>query len=309
MRAMDVRDADGIPYGVVPGNHDEDPLYETNFGVGRFCTAYPAGCRPFYGDGYPSGSNQSSYTLFSAGGMDFIVINLDYTNTAAGILDWADARLKEYSTRRAIVITHELVGTGYPAAFSSWGQAVFDALNDNPNVFLMMGGHTAGEGQRTDTGTNGNIIYSLLADYQTRPNGGNGWLRILEFVPADNEINVKTYSPYLSSNETDADSEFTLTYEMSSSFEGIGVATGVASGDNAAVPWPGLSPLTEYEWYVTVSDEVGSTTGPTWTLRLMSRLHHYPPEMSSFRAFRPGILLESSWSCSTRRIGQSRWRM
>ena len=90
-------------------------------------------------------------------------------------------------------------------------------------------------------------------------------MRILEFVPADNEINVKTYSPYLSSNETDADSEFTLTYEMSSSFEGIGVATGVASGDNAAVPWPGLSPLTEYEWYVTVSDEVGSTTGPTWT--------------------------------------------
>ena len=74
----------------------------------------------------------------------------------------------------------------------------------------MMGGHTSGEGRRTDTGTSGNAIYSLLADYQGRTNGGNGWLRILEFVPAENKINVKTYSPYLNQDETDADSEFTL---------------------------------------------------------------------------------------------------
>ena len=158
----------------------------------------------------PAGSNQSSYTLFSAGGMDFIVINLDYTNPAAGLLDWADARLKEYSARRAIVITHDFVGTAIPPAFSSWGQTVFNALNDNPNLFLMMGGHTSGEGRRTDTGTNGNTIYSLLADYQSRTNGGNGWLRILEFVPAENKINVKTYSPSLDQYETDADSQFTL---------------------------------------------------------------------------------------------------
>ena len=76
---MDLLDAAGIPYGVVPGNHDDldgGTNYNANFGVARFCTSYPAGCRSFYGDGYPTGSNFSNYTLFSAGGMDFIVVNL-----------------------------------------------------------------------------------------------------------------------------------------------------------------------------------------------------------------------------------------
>lgn len=42
-----------------------------------------------------------------------------------------------------------------------------------------------------------NTVHTLLADYQARTNGGNGWLRILEFVPPENKINVKTYSPWL----------------------------------------------------------------------------------------------------------------
>ncbi|MCP4259622.1 MAG: hypothetical protein GY774_19240, partial [Planctomycetes bacterium] len=65
--------SDGIPYGVVPGNHDEPTTnYNNYFGVSRFQT------RSYYGDGYPSGSNDNNYTLFSASGINFIVINLEY---------------------------------------------------------------------------------------------------------------------------------------------------------------------------------------------------------------------------------------
>ena len=77
---------DGIPYGVVPGNHDGSTLYNQYFGVDRFCTSYPEDCRSYYGEGFPDGNNDSNYTLFSASGMDFIVINLDYDAPAAGLL-------------------------------------------------------------------------------------------------------------------------------------------------------------------------------------------------------------------------------
>jgi hypothetical protein len=53
----------------------------------------------------------------------------------------------------------------------------------------------------------------LLADYQDYPNGGNGWLRIMEVYPEINEVKVKTYSPYLNQFKTDPDSEFGLSYE------------------------------------------------------------------------------------------------
>src|SRR5262249_46687728 len=119
-----------------------------------------------------------------------------------------------YSNRRAIVVSHYLIDTGNPAPFGSQGQATYNALKNNPNLFLMLAGHICEEGRRTDV-FNGNTVHTVLADYQCRANGGNGWLRILEFSPANNQIRVRTYSPYLNQFETDADSEFTLTYNMS----------------------------------------------------------------------------------------------
>ena len=77
----------------------------------------------------------------------------------------------------------------------------------------MLAGHRHGEGRRTDI-FNGNTVDTLLSDYQERANGGDGWLRIMEFSPANNQIRVRTYSPSLNQFETDTDSEFTLSYDM-----------------------------------------------------------------------------------------------
>jgi hypothetical protein len=43
----------------------------------------------------------------------------------------------------------------------------------------------------------GNRLLEMLADYQTRHNRGDGWLRLTRIVPASNEIQVRTYSPAL----------------------------------------------------------------------------------------------------------------
>ena len=253
-----------IPYGMVIGNRDKATgsspyLYEQYFGVARFTG------RAYYGGPYET-NNLNYYELFSAGGMDFIVINLDSAvgTIPPAVLDWADNLLQTYSTRRAIVIGHYMIFTGNPGAWLSQGQAIYEALKDRSNLFLMMGGHISGEGQRQDTYL-GNTVYTLLSDYQNRNNGGDGWLRILEFSPNNNEIRVNTYSPTRDQWETDADSQFILPYDMAGSYATIGTLTGVTSGSTAGLYWPGLASQGEYEWYVTVSDGLNTTTGPVWS--------------------------------------------
>jgi hypothetical protein len=208
----------GIPYGVAVGNHDQDPegnpagnstqLYNTYFGESRFLG------RSYYG-GHFGSNNDSHFSLFSAGGMDFIVVYLEYdSDSDAAVLAWADGLLKTHVNRRAIIVSHYIIEPGDPAVFGGQGEAIYDALKGNGNLFLMLAGHRPGEGRRSDT-FNGNTVHTVLSNYQARTNGGDGWLRIMEFSPATNQIRVRTYSPTLGQFETDADSEFTLSYDMS----------------------------------------------------------------------------------------------
>ena len=211
--AMTRLDNAGIPYAVAVGNHDTGPEgtqdFNTYFGESRF-----AG-RPYYGGHYGS-DNDNSYDLFSSGDLDFIVINLEYsTSLNPNVLDWANDLLAvQYPTRRGIIVYHNLLaGSTSPASFTNEGQAIYDALKGNANLFLMLGGHMPTEVSRTDT-FDGHTVYSLRSDYQDR-GIGDGWLRLMEFQPATSQIQVYTYSPYLDQWETDDDSQFTLPYDMS----------------------------------------------------------------------------------------------
>ena len=264
--------ADGIPYGVNVGNHDQTPIgggssastakFNEYFGVSRFQG------RGYYG-GYFGSNNDNHFDLFSAGGLDFIVINLEYDTTPElAILDWANALLQTYSTRRAIVVSHYLIETDThipPNAFGTQGQQIYDALNNNSNLFLMLCGHMHGEGRRADV-YQGSTINTVLADYQDYPNGGNGFLRIMEFRPSENKIYVSTYSPSLDQYETDSNSEFVLYYNLGAEdFIETGTIAGVVSGTNATLNTLTLVPETEYEWYVEVSDGYNNVVSPTWS--------------------------------------------
>lgn len=252
--SMDVLDNGNVNYSVGPGNHDvPTTLYNTYFGISRFSG------KSYYG-GYYGSNNDNNYSLFSASGLDFILINLQYQPGSA-ILDWADALLKTHSDRHAIVASHSILNTN-----ATWSyQAIYDALKDNPNLFLMLCGHMHSENMRTDV-YNENTIYSLLSDYQDEPNGGNGYLRLMEFSPTDNKIYVKTYSPTLGTFQTDVNSQFELDYEMavSGAFEVIGTVEDVASGDNASIVWNSLTEGITYEWYAVAEDASRTTQSDTW---------------------------------------------
>ena len=250
-----------IPYSIAHGNHDMiggTTQYNTYFGVSHFQD------KPYYGGHYGTNNNHN-YELFSAGGMDFIIVHLGYgVGSDANVLNWANTLLQTHSNRRAIVTSHDVMNIN--GTFTTAGTNIYNALKANTNLFLILCGHNHDEARRSDT-YNGHTIYSVLADFQDYPNGGNGWLRIMQFAPAEDLIYFKTYSPYLNQYKTEDKSQFTIPYDMNppSEFQLIGTNTSVASGSTTSVTWPGLSPQTEYEWYVSVTDPIGTITGPNWT--------------------------------------------
>lgn len=179
-------------------------------------------------------------------------------------------RFQRYAGRVGIVTTHGYFGLQGQRSVPSCSntQYLWDELGEpNPNLRFMLSGHVHGETRRVDP-VDGRSVFQLLADsaadYQERRDGGEGWLRILRFVPGDDKLYVQTFSPWLNQFETDADSEFTLDFTMGGSFM-TSRSVSVRSGSTASVVVPRLAPNTEYEWRATVSGaEQKRTVGRTW---------------------------------------------
>jgi hypothetical protein len=118
----------------------------------------------------------------------------------------------------------------------------------------MTCGHISAEARRTDT-HEGHPIISMLADYQSRDQGGGGHMRIWELSPANGEMTVRTYSPTLDRWETDGNSEFTLRVPLRGAggeFLEAVTLDGVTASASATIE--GLEPGRVYEWYATVRD-------------------------------------------------------
>lgn len=225
--AMDILDAANVPYGTAVGNHEQTPngkpysgsvndgsttvKYNQYFGVSR------VGSKSWYGGTYLAGNNDSHYDYFTAGGMDFIVIYLEYDDTLmdnSNMVAWASTILTNNSSRKAILVTHHVGSQTTPSTFGPQAAAIYSSLKSHANLFMFVGGHVPGEGYRQDT-YNGKTIKSFISDYQFRDFGGEGYMRIMKISPSNDLITVQTYSPYRENHsqspyfETDSDSEFT----------------------------------------------------------------------------------------------------
>ena len=70
--------------------------------------------------------------------------------------------------------------------------------------------------RQQSTGVHGNTVHEIVANYQFAANGGNGYLRLMEFLPDGKTVQVKTYSPFVEASGrspwlTDLRHQFTLT--------------------------------------------------------------------------------------------------
>jgi hypothetical protein len=227
-----ILDSSGVPNQVIAGNHDNQrgtetgpgAKYNSYFGPDRYTSADDQWAHAEYGGPWREGDNQNNYVLFTAGGLDFVVVGLSYgvTKAEAG---WADEILEQHSDRNAIVLTHDYLRPstspdGRGAELGSDGSLLYKKLVEaNPNVFLVLAGHHHGVGTnvKPEVGEVGNGVIELLADYQfytagagelglTGPGGydpadqlrfGASFLRLLQFDVDRSEMIVDTYSPYL----------------------------------------------------------------------------------------------------------------
>lgn len=218
--AYSILDNAGIPYAVVPGNHDyKTPTgwagthrrdltwYNTVVGPQRFAS------KSWYGGnmGETTDFNENNYTYFSANGMDFLVVGLEYAPRKEAIT-WANKLISAHPNHRVILFTHAYLTTNgnylglssasnYGAVGASGLELFEECASRHNNLFMVMCGHVNESHVNTKVGVNSNIVYEMLVDYQSEnPKGagsslGNGWLRILKFDPVTNRIHGSTITP------------------------------------------------------------------------------------------------------------------
>ena len=227
-----------VPYAAAIGDHDyaveEDRAsgaanYREFFGEARY------GGYSWFGGSAPN--DRSHYQRFSAGGYDFLHIDLEWEapgdpSDPTTPVGWAQSVLDANPETPAIITTHSYLwdepGQEGRTTFveensgdGNSGQQLFRKLVEpNPQVFMTFNGNfhrgtgsDNGEWAQVSQNAAGLAVYELLANYQDYPNGGDGWLRLVRFVPGggsggQDRIEVRTYSPSLGAFQTDDRSQF-----------------------------------------------------------------------------------------------------
>ena len=219
-RAMQILDG-VVPYSMVPGNHDmvvkerNTTLYNQFFSPRRFED------HTWYG-GHMGTTNDNNYCFFEGGGLKFMVISLEFVPRDE-TLKWAAGICQKHPDHRVIVATHcYMQRTGrdtegaipYNIAGNSGEEMWQKLIRRQKNIFLVVSGHVPGVGFQTSTNDAGGTVLEMLTDYQNLPNGGNGWLRTLKFIPGENRIQMITYSPLLDKYNKEANEAFSIDYQM-----------------------------------------------------------------------------------------------
>lgn len=224
-----------VPYMVVPGNHDIDP--ESLDAGARATSEYNAVFSPkrFEGRRWYGGSNgvknDNSFGYFEAAGKEFMVLGLEYAPTDES-LAWAKSLLSNHK-QNVILATHcymydDDTRLGEGDLYSphgknpTWndGEQIWEKLvYGSDSITMVLSGHVKGDGTGLLISDNeeGKPVVQMLANYQFLSHGGEGWLRILKFIPGENKLEVFTYSPWLKAFREEPDQRFSV--EMPWMFE------------------------------------------------------------------------------------------
>ena len=221
-----------VPYSLTLGNHDMGPggstqnrnsPFDNYFGYSRYQL------EEWYG-GHFADSNRNNYTFFEVFGMKFMVVSLEYGPTDE-MLHWAGKIIDQHPDYRVIILTHVYMFDDNtrqgPGDRSNPHLEIFGETNDGEdmweklvnkhrNIFLVINGHIDCDrySYLTSTGIYGNKVLQILANYQHMENGGNGYLVIIKFVPDENKIYLRTYSPYLKKFLATPGNQLELEYKM-----------------------------------------------------------------------------------------------
>lgn len=205
-KAMQTLEKAKVPYSILAGNHDvfhvlyrddnRNPWFEEY--LKRFTPERAAQNSTFI-ERDPSGWNE--FHIIEGAGEKYLVFALDW-KTSLKSLGWVKQVLKRYPQLPAIVTTHDLVGYNRSgqAHLSDHGEFLWENLiKDEDQIFLTLNGHDYTKKldgayiQRENS--SGKKVHMVLIDYQNGYQGGQGYMRALEFDIARNRIEMTTFSP------------------------------------------------------------------------------------------------------------------
>lgn len=209
-RAVSILARSGVPFGMVPGNHDYDNYswpQDGSWGAprplagGRAWGFYFGPTSPvfagkdWYGGASPNGLN--SYQTFQGDGRRFLHLSLEMDPPTTA-LDWAQAVVDAHPGLPIIVTTHEwltpsktgatdrgdssanlFAGTDHLSPDQVWDRFI----RKNPMIFLVLSGHaylpaedgvSLGENLRIDRNDADDPVYQVLQDYQGNTVGPDG---------------------------------------------------------------------------------------------------------------------------------------
>ena len=214
-----------VPYFLTTGNHDysnggkcvdRSTLLSDYFPVSRLRNSES------FGGVYDKEPNRidNSYHLIDVAGRRLMILSLEF-GPRRDVIRWANEVVARHSDRSVILATHAftyLDNTRYdwkreqkqpwnPHSYAmaeaadqdvSDGEELWTQLvSQHDNFVMTLNGHCLGDGLgrlSSDT-VGGREIQQLLVNFQMRPRGGDGWLRLLEFREDGETVQVYDYSP------------------------------------------------------------------------------------------------------------------
>ncbi|GAA3359790.1 metallophosphoesterase [Saccharopolyspora gregorii] len=203
--SMKVLDDAKFPYGVVEGNHDVDGLYADYFGDDRFAGS------PVRGESFEN--NRQHYDLVDVAGEQVMMLSLTWDMQEADFA-WAEDVLAAHPDTPVIISVHAYLETD--GSYSEQGQEIFDRIVEpHRNVKAVLCGHNHGATHNVKDLGGGRTVPEILADYQSAPEGGLGYLRLLQFDVDAGKMIVDTYSPSEDdSNYFDGEDDFTVDVDL-----------------------------------------------------------------------------------------------
>jgi len=224
LQSMKVLDDAQLPYCMVPGNHDYGAkgraADRTTLLNDHFPIAIQAK-RPGWGGVYDKEPDRvdNTFQFMEAVGRKFLILGLEF-GPRRDVVRWANEIAGDHPDHEIILLTHVFVyhdDTRYdwqkfkgkqpwnPHSYgvaTKFGDDVHDGeelwqklVSRHRNFILTMNGHVLGDGLgRLTTAAHGREISQQLVNFQMRPNGGDGWLRLIEMRP-DGTAWTYDYSP------------------------------------------------------------------------------------------------------------------
>lgn len=266
--AMQILDDANMPYNACLGNHDnhygytdDSNVVDADFNSVDYLEYF--GPSRFEGKSWYKGaspSQRSSYQVIEVEGRELLFLNLSI-DTPKRELDWAQVVLDQNRDKLAIVSTHRYVydfrilqghygdgqvgtdgfdETGLADEWydleTVWPEESFHTfICSNKNIIMILCGHCHGQYYQITTNDWGLPVAEVLTDYQDGINGGNGWLRLMEFDFEAGQVDFSTYSPTLDRQRTVVD-DFMETLSIVNLYkDALGASLGMSTEELAVM--------------------------------------------------------------------------